>query len=74
VSHGKPRRSGSRVIFPQRRFGRFAQRAEITWRAFFAQRGSRVARPSGMSLVKTITLVCAGALLAFAGTAVAAFI
>jgi hypothetical protein len=37
-------------------------------------RGSPVARQRGMSVFKTISLVCAGALLAFAGTAVAALI
>jgi hypothetical protein len=51
-----------------------AQSRGITHRAFFLKRGSPVARLSSMSLVKTITLVCAGALLAFAGSAVAAFI
>jgi hypothetical protein len=38
------------------------------------KRGARVARQTGMSVFKTISLVCAGALLAFAGTAVAALI
>ena len=46
----------------------------ITWRAFFLNRGSPVARQRDMSVFKTISLVCAGALLAFAGTAVAALI
>ena len=46
----------------------------ITQRAFFLKRGAPVARQSSMSVFKTITLVCAGALLAFAGTAVAVLI
>jgi hypothetical protein len=46
----------------------------ITFGAFFLKPGARVARQRGMSVFKTISLVCAGALLAFAGTAVAALI
>jgi hypothetical protein len=41
---------------------------------FFLKRGARVARQRGMSVFKTISLVCAGALFAFAATAVAALI
>jgi hypothetical protein len=41
---------------------------------FCVKRGAPVARQRGMSVFKTISLVCAGALLAFAGTAVAALI
>jgi hypothetical protein len=46
----------------------------ITFSVLFLKRGVPVARLSGMSLFKTITLVCAGALLAFVGSAMAAFI
>jgi hypothetical protein len=50
------------------------QPREITKPAFFLKRGACVARLKGMSVFKTISLVCAGALLAFAGTAVAVLI
>jgi hypothetical protein len=41
---------------------------------FSAQRGLPLAHPSSMSFVKTMSLVGAGALLAFAGSALAALL